>query len=309
MGDIQLPQNAVLTSEQLKQLGISRHRVAALASQDMLHRVERGVYTTAPPNGELLLAALSLRRPEAVVSGLTAFQLYSGQEITGPVSMRVPRGCSTKGSRLLRVRQSRTLHPREINGFRVVSPLATVADLLDHDEDALLRFLELQYSGREGPARLREDAAALGRVPGALRRLMVRAAVGADSNSERRVFRALRQRGVEVLQNHLIGAYRWDGVIPGAKVAIDIDSYRYHGIGPDGENHQTFVLDRWKANYAVREGYRVLRFTGECVYHHLQAVIREIMNTLEQPAQVRETPVWKWHHAMLFPEDMADAWD
>lgn len=308
MGDIQLPREAVIDHAELRRRGITRHRAARLVQQGLLHRVEPGVFTSGTPEGRLLLAALSARREHLVFTGLTAFQMHAGQEITVPVTGRVPYGRSAKGTPLLRLRQSRVLHHVEIDGVKVVPPVAAAAELPDHDENQLIRFLEHIYSGREGRPLLEEDLAKLGRIPGRVRELIRRAAIGADSESERRVFRALRKRGVEVLQNELIGPYFWDGVLPGPRIAIEIDSYRYHGIGPHGENHQAFVRDRWKANHAAREGYRVLRFTGECVHHHLNAVVEEIMAQVEgRPA--RDVPVWKWHSAFLFPEMMADGWD
>ena len=303
-----MPTNEVFTTARLRQLGVSRHGIDTLLRRGVLHHADKGVYTSGPPEGRLLLAAVSARRPNLTFAGRTAFQLHSGQEITTPVTARVPHGRSTTGSALLTVRQSRVLYYGEIGGVKVVSPVAAVADLLEWNEGELASFLELQYSGREGRPRLERHLALLGRVPRKLQRIIRRASIGADSESERRVFRALKRRGVKVLQNQLIGPYFWDGVIPGAKIAIEIDSYRYHGLGPNGENHQTFVRDRWKANHAVREGYRVLRFTGECVYHHLDAVINEIMAEVEN-APARGTPVWKWHSAWLFPEMMADGWD
>lgn len=312
MGDLNLPGATVLDTAELQRRGITRRRIARLVEQGRLHRVERGIYTTSPPEGRLLLTALSARRQLLVFTGLTAFQLYSGQEITVPVAARVPYGRSVTGTPLLHLRQSRVLFHRELHGVRVVSPLAAVADLLTQrgpEDRELIRFLELQYSGRHGRPQLEDDLARLGRVPTRLAHLVQRSAVGADSNSERRVFRALKKQGVVVLQNQLIGPYFWDGVIPEAGIAIEIDSYRYHGLGPHGENHQAFVRDRWKANHATRAGYRVLRFTGEYVYHHLKAVIMEIMAAVEQEKPGRESPVWKWHGAWLFPAQMADAWD
>lgn len=298
MGEIRLEPDAVLDTASLKAHGVTAHHITRLTAQGRLHRVEPGVYTTSPPTGILLLRALAHRRPHLVYSGRTAFELHSGQEPTPPFSARVPHRVSNQGTAQLNIRQSRVLRAQKLHGLRVVTPLAAVADYLEHDEEELVVFLEQEYRTRFGRQRLERHLDLLPRVPRRLRQVLGQAAVGGDSDAERSVFRALKQRGVTVRQNEDIGGYLFDGVIPAARVIVEIDGYAYHSA----ESRETFVVDRWKANYATRRGYRVLRYSGSCVLHHLDQVVEQILAAVEdRPGCLRTEarPVWKWHNTLL----------
>ena len=76
---------------------------------------------------------------------------------------------------------------------------------------------------------------------------------------------------------------------------MEIDGYQFHSA----ESRESFVQDRWKANLATRRGYRVLRYSGSCVRHHLEPVVEQIVATAQgSSAQLvtERLPVWKWHH-------------
>ncbi|MCS5478226.1 DUF559 domain-containing protein [Corynebacterium sp. YIM 101645] len=244
------------------------------------------------------MRALSHRRPYLVFTGRTALQLYSGTQVTTPLSglVRPPR--SAHGSALLTLRRRRRVFYREHDRVLVSPPVVAVADCLgDAAETELIDFLEQQYTGRQGRILMEAELNALLRVPRQLRDLISRAAIGADSEVEREVFRALRARGLKVVQNHEIGGYSFDGVLPGVKLIVEIDGYRYHA----GESREIFVIDRWKANYAVRHGYRVLRYSGSCVKHHLDLVVEQIVaaaHDLEEPLFSEEHQVWEWHETV-----------
>ncbi|RSZ63762.1 DUF559 domain-containing protein [Corynebacterium hylobatis] len=291
-------ENCVVDTAELSARGLAQKEISALVEQGKLHRVEKGVFTTSPPEGKLLLQALSHRRPYLVFTGRTALQLYCGTQVTTPLFglVRPPR--SVHGSALLTLRRRRRVFYREHEGVLVSPPVITVADCLGEvDEQVLLAFLEQQYSGHEGRELLERELTAVPQLPRQLRELINRAAIGADSEVERKVFRALRARGLRVVQNHGIGGYSFDGVLPDARLIVEIDGFRYHA----GEVRETFVIDRWKANYAVRNGYRVLRYSGSCVKHHLDLVVEQIVaaaHDLEEPLFSEEHQVWDWHETL-----------
>ncbi|RNE48221.1 DUF559 domain-containing protein [Corynebacterium alimapuense] len=300
MGDIRLPEHAVIDTAGLRALGATPHHIHRLLTQQHLYRVDRGIYTTAPPTGNLLLRALSHNRPKLVFSGLTALQIHSDKDITLPVSARVPYGLSARRTAQITIRQSRCLLGRRIDGIFVTTPVAAVADLAttSHEAGELIAFLEQQYAGRHGRESLETHLTRMPQPPAALKALIRAAAIGADSEAERRVFRELKRRGVEVLQNHNIGGYFFDGVLPRSRVIVEIDGYQYHSA----ENRTTFVRDRWKANYATRHGYRVLRYSGSCVKHHFNDVIEQIIAaTTDDPRHLstESSPVWRWHNTLI----------
>lgn len=295
MGDIHLEDQAVLSSAELRSRGLSQRQIEALVQQGRLHRVEQGVFTTAPPRGTLLLRALCARRPNLVFTGRTALELRRQQPITLPVQAVVDGNKALHQSSLLRVRRRRHIRFQEVDGFKVPLRAVSVADADNITDAELISFMESEYQGTEGRVALEAELGTMPRVPVRLRELLSRTSVGADSEAERLVFRALAARGVEVEQNVEIGGYLFDLLIRKAGVIVEIDGYQYH----NAEARQTFVRDRWKANYAARHGYLVLRYSGSCVKHHLEEVVDQILAAVEHSDEELDTekePVWKWHH-------------
>lgn len=301
----------VYRTAQLEELGIGRRRRQALVTQGQLHRVEHGVYCTAPPEGGLLLRAVAHTRPHLAFSGVTARQIHDGVPTTTPLEAVVQRPHNYRSGPLVTVRQVRTLATRTVNGHRVVPPVGAVGDLLAEDSATARAFLERHYAGREGNATLAADLAAMGPLPPALRTLLASASIASDSKSEQTLARALKARGITLTQNFPLGHYHWDFAIPHAKILIDLDSFRYHAALADGENERTFVIDRWKANDGARRGWLVLHYTGECVYRHLDRVVEQVADTVTWRTGNRRTrstppallpcevaPPWTWHHTL-----------
>ncbi|MDO5668383.1 MAG: type IV toxin-antitoxin system AbiEi family antitoxin domain-containing protein [Corynebacterium sp.] len=306
----------VYRAAQLKELGIGRRRREELLKEGRLHRVEHGVYCTAPAEGDLLLEAVALTRPHLVFAGATARQIYDGKTVITPLKGQVARPHTYQDTPLLTVTQVRSLPHRSVNGHRVVTPLAAIRDLLDTDASAVRTFLEKHYAGREGNTTLAADLQQFPRLPASLRDIIASASIASDSKSEQTLARALKialkGRGVSVIQNHELGFYHWDYAIPEAKILIDLDSFRYHAALPSGENETTFIIDRWKANDGARRGWLVLHYTGECVYRHANKVVEQIVDTVVWrlngggpssdilPARLsfEDTSLFRWHFTL-----------
>lgn len=306
----------VYRAAQLADLGIGRRQRDALVREGRLHRVEHGVYCTERAEGELLLKAVAVTRPHLVFAGATARQIYDGKTITTPLKGQVARPNTYQNTPLLTVTQVRALPHRTVDGHRVVTPLAAIRDLLDTDTSAARAFLEKHYAGREGNATLAADLRQCPRVPVALRDIIAMSSIASDSASERTLARALKRalkdRGVTVIQNHKLGFYHWDYAIPEARIVVDLDSFRYHAALASGDNESTFIIDRWKANDGARRGWLVLHYTGECVYRHADKVIEQIVDTvvwrlngggpssdiLPQRLSFEDTSVFRWHFTL-----------
>lgn len=300
----------VYRTAQLEELGITKHNRAILVERGVLHVLDRGVYCTEQPSGVELLRILLLNRPHLVYSGQTARELHDDYAISTPLQGVVARPHNYRDTDLLQVSQVRTVPVRRVKGLPVVSPVAAVLHLLGTVEDRVWarKFLEKHYAGRPGHTDLGADLKELGRVPGALRQLIATSSIGADSTSERTLFRALKLKGVELIQNHRLGHYHWDAAIPEAKILIEVDSHRYHAAMADGQNRRTFIVDRWKANDGARRGWLVLRYSGDCVYRHRDEVVEQIMDTIRwrtttgrapratpDPLPFEEKAPWTWH--------------
>lgn len=298
MGVIHFEAGEVLDTAALKHRGLSPKQISRLVQQKHLYRVERGIFTTSRPSGELLLRALSHARDNLVFTGRTAVEIYTGSEITEPVQGLVTTRQSTRDTPRLALQARRSIRFRTVNGLKVATRLMAVADAVGLADDALTTFLETEFAGRRGIAQLEEELSLFSKVPTRLRHLIARASIGADSDAERQVFRELRARGIRVDQNQQIGGYFFDGVTEEGRVIVEIDGYRYHSA----ENRETFIRDRWKANYATRRGYRVLRYTGSCVRYHLDEVVEQIVAAVEGREDELATeahPVWSWHETLV----------
>ena len=303
---------SVYRTAQLEKLGVTKHRREKLLEEGRLHRIAQGLYSTAPASAETLLCAFRITRPHLVYAGPTARQIHDRQPVGLPLHALVQRPQSYRSTGQLRVKQVRTLPFRRVDGHRVVLPVAAVGDLLDSDPHTARSFLEHHYAGRDGNASLAADLSRLGRVSPALRTLIASASIASDSRSEQKLARALKSEGVEVIQNVLLGHYHWDYVIPAARILIELDSHRYHAALPGGANERTFIVDRWKANDGARRGWLVLRYTGDCVYRHLDKIVAQVVDTIRWrqadggpdttfvpellPFEVQ--PPWSWHFTL-----------
>ncbi|MDK8450487.1 DUF559 domain-containing protein [Corynebacterium mastitidis] len=91
-----------------------------------------------------------------------------------------------------------------------------------------------------------------------------------------------------------VGSHYWDCLVHGKKkVLIDIDGTRFHS------GTETFVKDRWKTNDAISQGYYALRYTSECVDHHLNEVVADIIAIAQgHRSPFGDHPVWRWHRSV-----------
>lgn len=285
----------IVDSAALRARGLSQRQIERLVRAGRLHRVEPGVFTTSPPEGKLLLRALVHRRPDLVFTGRTALQLRQRGAITLPVQAVTSVGRSGHSSAKLSLVRRRETRHEEVAGFRVTLRAVAVGDADEVTDAELIAYLEGEFTGHQGKEALAAEVATMLRVPARFHRLVSGAAIGADSEAEREVARALIARGVAIEQNVFIGHYYFDIVLPEAGIIVEIDGYQFHSA----ESRESFVQDRWKANLATRRGYRVLRYSGSCVRHHLEPVVEQIVATAQgSSAQLvtERLPVWKWHH-------------
>lgn len=293
----------VFSTAQLNELGVHSRKITQLLESRVLYRVERGIFTTQPPVGLVLLRALMVNRPGLVFSGLTAYQLYFDKNLTLPVQAVVVKPHRVQSTTVLSVALTRNTSHYKLEGLRVSTPVVTAIDLVDSHPAQAFHLVEKLYRGVQGKTRFSRDIAQVGRLSPEAKSFVDRAAVGADSRTEVNLFRVLKNRGVNLEQNRKIGNYRWDGVIERERVAVEVDGHEYH----TGENRDTFIKDRWKRNEAVRAGYAVLTYSEKCIDHHITEVVEQIIDTVRWrsrasnrppppvPLRWEGQPVWAWH--------------
>lgn len=74
------------------------------------------------------------------------------------------------------------------------------------------------------------------------------------------------------------GAYRLDFAYVPARIAIELDGYTHHS------SHARFTQDRKRQRDLIRDGWRVLVFSGTEVFHHAERCVDEARATIEQLA-------------------------
>lgn len=304
----------VTSTAELKRTGETRYSIARRLKEGTLHRIMRGLYSDQHLTPMQLCETFSLLKPHLAFTGVTAIQLFLGQPVTLPLHAVVPRGKSDKGGKSLRITRRRCIPTTRIHGITVLCAAAVVRDLSllsprnlvntlkpirrrlrDSTQDVLTRVLEQHYARRTGPAALEKDTARLGTAcRTGLTALLGRASIGADSETERKVFRKLKIKGWKIKQNVKVGSHFWDGLVQGKKkVVVDIDGTAFHN------SHAAFVKDRWKNNDAISQGYYALRYTSTCVDHRVEEVVKDIIEIASgQRSPFSDYPVWRWHRGV-----------
>lgn len=285
----------ILTTADLRARGVHAKKIQKLIREGKLHRVDRGVYTTRRPEGELLLRALQRARPHLVFTGRTAWELRRNRSIYVPATALVARDRSRRGSGYLRLIRGRSGTTELLDGIRIADPLRTAMDMPRNRQLEAVTYLEGEYEGRDGRDRLKKALAAYERVPAGMRVLVDKAAVGGDSDTERVLFRALRAQGIVMEQNKKVGDYRRDGVHEKSKVIVEMNGYEYH------RGRGVMVRDYWKANDAVIRGYTHLTYSDSCIDMHLDEVVAQIEAVIRGRAQPCG-PVWHWHRMYEQPD-------
>jgi very-short-patch-repair endonuclease len=268
---------------------ISRRDHPALAStmawllrQGKLVPVLPGIY--APPDCvhsvEVLMRAVSLRHPDAVVFGAAAAKASFWPE--APVRT-IEVAASTRLASRPGYSFSRRRIPAELvierAGLRYTAPALTAIDLATFEcADAI-------------DIALRTRAATLGGMYEALRltsnrtgnqerlRLLIDSRNEPWSAAERLAHRILRGARITGWKPNfplfLEGClYYIDIAFPHLKLAIEVDG-RLHE-----EDEDLFESDRWRQNALVADGWRVLRFTWRMLNEHPEVVVAGILHAL-----------------------------
>jgi hypothetical protein len=269
-----------------RQLGLFTHEqaVSAGATEDQIgHRVRigrwvrvgGGVYRVAgvPVTwSQRALAACLVAGPGAVVSHRSAAVVWGVSGFRpGPLEITVPAGRSGRNS-LAEVHRTTSLPPRDRTTRQrvpVTRPARTVIDLAGRVGPALLEeVVDDMLCRRLVPLdKLRRRADELGRRRGsrALQTVLEAWTPGAlpEGVAEMRIVRRLMAAGLpEPVRQHEIRqegelVARVDLAYPAERVAIELDSFRWHaGRGP-------FRSDRVRGNRIEAAGWRVLRATPE----------------------------------------------
>lgn len=317
--------HAVWSTAQLSARGLTRHGIATKVANGELRRLVRGYYVAGDVSEMQVLQALAAGNDGLVFCGTTAGVIYGAcEKMTWPAQGYLPRGGSRSGGALLDVRMRARPRTRRVEGLAVITPVQTAVELMgDVPAQRLGEMLARAYPGAKGNDVLASDMAAL---PGSRRTvaagLLDGVVTGTASNLEARAVTAIREglaaagpADVTVLVNHKIRGYRFDIVIPEARVLIELDSFAFHGAGGAKASERTFIVDRWKGNMATRWGWALLRYTDRCIGGALAHVVDEVVDTvgyrmlhtrdrrlrMEGESRHTDQEVWRWHPWLTAP--------
>ena len=265
--------------------GLSRHQISTRIARGEIVKQARGIHTWGEVDAQELAKILDQEWPDAVLDGETALRQYLGLQLKFPLQLASRK--QHAGGVNVQVRRLSKLEWWYVNGGRCVAPLTALGSA---SEEAGRRFLNRYYAGFDGKRRLSQDLAGTKYMSKQTRALIDSVAIGADSAPEREIITALKQARLRVESNYEIGGYRWDIAVKKHKVAVEIDGYGYHS----SDKMEAFLKDHWKPNDAAARGWTVFRYSGSCVKHHKDYVVRQILGQCEGTPFL-PPPLWKWH--------------
>lgn len=265
-------QGGVLRRNQALELGLTKRKIAHRVMTGRWHQVARSVYRVlSMRSAEDRLRAAAIALPGAVVSHQSAAELLEIPSVERGLAVVTVHTCTTHRFLDVLVHRSHDLDPAHVtevrdlpvtNTARTVIDLASVlrprhvASIID-DLVAAKRLAidELQAIAQEVLRRGKPGSAAL-------RELLADRGDGPEANASR-----LERLGVQLLRDSgLPGSRtefpipwnprrRFDLAYPDSKLAIEWDSRRWH------TQVEAFDRDRERDRQAVRNGWRVLRYT------------------------------------------------
>ena len=282
-------QHALITWQQLQELGLAGSSIARLVERGFLTRLHHGVYRIvgAPITWEQRqLAAVLAAGKDAAASHRASAYLWRVWDGEPPVEISVPRrqALDLDGVVVHRTRDPIVIHRRF--GVPTTTPMRMLADLgsvvaestveavLDRTEASQLvsiasvewELARLARPGRRGVGSLRKvlDRRALLETP-------------PDGVLEPRFARLCKLAGLPTpVFQHPVGRFRVDFAYPELLIVIEVDGYGPHS------SPSAFQADRDRQNQLVGQGWLILRFTWADVVRRPERVAQQILDAIGQ---------------------------
>ncbi len=254
-------QRGTITYRQLRACGLERRAIQERVRTGHLHRLHRGVYVVghrvlAPLARET--AALLACAPGAVLNRRSAAILFGLPVLTDAVDVNVAPARRPRHKGIVVHRM--TLAPHEVTrraGLPVTTAQRTLEDLAaDHDADEMERLIaeaeatHLVPRGAVQPRYGRRGAVAL-------RDATARGPKWTRSHAERELQRLVREAGLpEPEFNVTVAGCNVDAVWHGHRVALEVDSWAFHG------HRRAFERDRDRDIRLREAGFTPVRLTA-----------------------------------------------
>jgi very-short-patch-repair endonuclease len=283
IGELASRQHGVVSLQQLRELGLSRHRIEGRVEAKRLYRLHRGVYAVGhealTPKSHFI-AAVYACGPGSLLSHRAAGAVQGLLDATAVIEVTAARGCKPKPG--IVIHRSRIVHPDdrfEVDGIPTTSVARTLVDLADVLNERqlttavrqaeLLKVFDLRaieaalerVGGRKGRHRLKRVLVAYQPEPHLLR-----------SRAERRLKQLCERHHLPQPQfNVEIAGYEVDVYWPQARLALEFDGAETH------YTRHAFHQDRRRDRALAVEGVQTLRVTWPDLAGPLAQQLRAIL--------------------------------
>ncbi len=281
-------QHGVITHRQLTDAGLSDSAVARRLASGRMRPLHRGVYLAGavPLARTREMAAVLAVGADATVSHFSAGALWRlrpvpGADATEPVHVvvTVARG-GRHGIRIHQVRRLTEEDRTTRDGIPVTTPLRTLLDLA-----AVLDKRELELTvaraERDGLVTDRALAAAVARrghrgTPALAAVLGITGGPALTrSEAEEKLLGLIREARLPAPEcNSKVGPYEVDFLWRAARLAVEVDGFRYHSSKP------SFEGDRRKDAELVARGLTVLRLSWRQITGEAMATVAQVAQAL-----------------------------
>ncbi|MDN3456986.1 DUF559 domain-containing protein [Rhodococcus sp. APC 3903] len=270
----------VVTRNQLLEQGTSSSSISRSTRSGRLHRILPSVYSTEEPGYFERCVAVTLWKPEAVLSHTSAAWLWDLlPEEPRFVEATVAPSVRAGSPQWVRLHRRTGVSTDEWMGLPIVpieQCFIDVATTLPRPE--LEAFFDAAVSTRvpwKSIAQLCDASRGRHGIP-AVREQLRTCCPLTRSEPERAVARALTARNVHLEINARVGPYFGDLVDTRARVIVEIDGREFH------TDPATFNNDRRRQNALVLDGWMVLRYSAATAMAHLDAVADEIITVVRR---------------------------
>ena len=250
-------------------------------------RVLPGVVAARPLDGRGRCRAVTLWRPDAVLSHRTAAWLWGLHPEPDVVEATVPRRVSLRSPDwvLLHRRDLRPTDRSTAWGLPAVTIERAVLDCLAVTSgDTADRVVDAALGREVNPwvvAQLLERGGVRWGARAGRRQLITWPGL-VDSEPERLLGRALRRGGWDLEPGAAVGPYFADFLHRPTSTVVEVDGREFHS------EPAVFVRDRQRQNELQRSGLLVLRYAAASVFDDVDAVAADVIAT------VRERPRRPW---------------
>lgn len=278
-------QHGVVTRPQLISIGFSSDMIDRRIEAGLLRPLHRGVYLVGPVTPPLAqeIAAVLACGERAYLSHRSAAKVWSlTPYLPNPRTAEVTVIARDPRPPGIRVHRARSLKPDEITTYKRIPITTPARTFLDLAPELTPRQLERSYAEglRRRLIRPAAVAALVDRHPGRRGIAAVRSVLETDpaftrSEAEERFLALIRQADLPTPEvNATLGPYEIDFLWRNERLAVEVDSWRYHS------DRKAFEDDHRRGADLAAWGFRVSRVTWRQMADNPVAVIARIAAAL-----------------------------